>query len=148
LAFEVGILGEVSPLWYRVVGTLGYPQHRWFYSERSLQTLLAKADLRVERIRCFGLLPSVLVHYTRTILVRGVRRLFRAQSTRRGNSSAQEQVSSPARSAFRCINARVDNFFRYGIGRFAPPVGPNTLFVTARPNRGTDNRPSPPASGF
>jgi len=137
LAFEVGILAGISPLWYGLIGSLGYPQHRWFYSEGSLRGLLRKAGLRIERITHFGLLPAVLMYRSRSLLLRRVRGLIAVRRTRPENSNAQDPVPNSRRSGFLWLNARVDNFFRYRVGRLAPRVGPGTLFVTARPDLGS-----------
>ena len=42
LAFEVGTLGGIRPVWYHWIGSLDYPQHRWLYSEASLHMLLQR----------------------------------------------------------------------------------------------------------
>ncbi|MBI4475499.1 MAG: methyltransferase domain-containing protein [Acidobacteria bacterium] len=74
LAFEVGTLGGIRSFWYHWIGCLGYPDHRWFYSEQSLRTLLAMAGFQIESIRHFGLAPAVALYRSRVI----AGRVFRA----------------------------------------------------------------------
>jgi SAM-dependent methyltransferase len=112
LCFEVGILGGISPLWYRLIRHLGYPDHRWLYSETGLSILLARSGLRIEAVRHFG-------HTPRVVLIAVARMLARVTGL----------VTSRSTLAL----ARFDHLLRYRVGRFAPRVGPRTLFVVAVP---------------
>ena len=133
LAFEVGLLGGIAPWWYTLIGALGYPQHRWLYSERSLWMLLARADLEVSHCTRFNLGPGTLVRGGVRALARGYRRLRPAP---RGASAA----SAPGRGSATRLDNRMEPFWRYTAGRLAPALGPATLLVMARPRA-----PRPPA---
>lgn len=127
LAFEVGLLADISPWWYSMIGSIGYPQHRWLFSARSLERLLARADLEPARTAYFALAPGVLVHAGARLLARRYRRL-RSPARRNGPSKG----GAPAVSLTRFVD-RTESFWRYTAGRLAPRVGPATLFVIARP---------------
>jgi SAM-dependent methyltransferase len=125
LAFEVGTLGGVHPLWYRWIGLLGYPQHRWLYSERSLQMLLDQAGLRLVRLRHFGCAPSVLYCRSMVLLARLARSVLRPPARQKRSERATGWNGS--------IFDQVEQFFRYRVGALAPRIGPGTLFVAACP---------------
>src|SRR5437899_1635206 len=59
LVFEAGTLAGIRQFWYDWIGSLGFPDHRWLYSEDSLFKLLHKAGLRVVKRQHFGLAPAV-----------------------------------------------------------------------------------------
>lgn len=139
LAFEVGLLGGIAPWWYRMIGTVGYPQHRWLYSERSLERLLARAELEPARTAHFGLAPGVLFGAGARFVARRYRRLRRAAPPHDGpaqDASAPTRdgppVGPPRVSLTRLVD-RTEAFWRYSAGRLAPRLGPATLFVIARP---------------
>jgi len=126
LCFEVGAFGGLSPRWYRWIGRMGCPQHRWLYSEAAVRALLARAELEVAGIRRFALLPSTLVS---TLGHRWIgSRAARARTgTRTGDGRAGRASGlSAAYSAFHYL-------LRYRLGSLLPVVGPAALFVAARP---------------
>src|SRR5262245_11670216 len=127
LAFEVGLLADISPWWYSMIGSIGYPQHRWLFSARSLERLLARADLEPARTAYFGLAPGVLVHAGARLLARPYRRL-----RRRAPWNGPVKGGASRVSLTRFVD-RTESFWRYTAGRLAPRVGPATLFVIARP---------------
>jgi SAM-dependent methyltransferase len=129
LAFEVGLLGGIAPWWYTTIGTLGYPQHRWLYSARSLRRLLARADLELARTAHFGLAPG-------TLFLAGVRSLARRYRRLRGATQRPGPPAAAARSSVTRFVDRTESFWRYTVGRLAPRVGPATLFAIARPRQG------------
>jgi SAM-dependent methyltransferase len=126
LAFEVGLLGGIAPHWYRRLGTLGYPQHRWLYSEDSLRMLLARADLTLTHSTRFGLGLGIL-------FVDGIRSLARAWRWCR--PAGRALVPAPAGAsvlAGRLVEG-TEAFWRYRAGRLAPRLGPATLLAIATP---------------
>jgi len=154
LAFEVGILGGIQPFWYRWIESLGYPQHRWFYSERSLRSLLSRAGLRIERTRHFGLAPCVALYRSRVLLGKVVRSLLGpgrngpspgdppATRLAGGNDKVRKELRRHMEDSF----THMEQFFRYRVGAVAPRIGPGTLLVAARPEpdlrpQGSDLRP-------
>ena len=121
LAFEVGLVADIATFWHELSGTLDLPQHRWFYSERSLAALLRKAGFTIVESKHFGLAPQVLMRR-----VAG----FAGRFVSRGGASSESRSSGHALDG---AYARLDAFVRYRIGAFAPRIGPATLFVLARP---------------
>jgi SAM-dependent methyltransferase len=124
LVFEVGTLAQIHPVWYRWIGMLGYPHHRWLYSERSLQAVFDQAGLSVVRTRHFGLAPSVLFTGSVVLLARLARSTVRPAGV---PESARRLISTAS------FSDRVEQFLRYRAGAIAPRIGPGTLFVAACP---------------
>jgi SAM-dependent methyltransferase len=127
VAFEVGLLAGMSPRWYKWQRAVGYPQHRWLYTQRAIYSLLDKAGLRPMATRQFGLLPSTLP----AGLLQQVRRLL---PTRKTTPVRTVTADIPVQSA-RGIHYLLEHLrcgLRYGAGRWAPRVGPTTAFIAAR----------------
>jgi SAM-dependent methyltransferase len=132
LAFEAGTLGGIHPFWYRLIGGLGFPQHRWLYSEGSLRKLLEMAGLTVIKMHRFGLAPAVALHYSHSAAGKAFRRIC-PQTFRH---SRRGEVSTPNRRGQKGDwSESVEQFFRYRVGRFAPQIGPATWLIAAQPNR-------------
>ncbi|PYO11972.1 MAG: hypothetical protein DMD75_09035 [Candidatus Rokuibacteriota bacterium] len=130
LAFEVGLLGGIAPWWYTMIGTIGYPQHRWLYSVRSLRRLLARADLELAHTAHFGLAPG-------TLFVAGVRSLARRYRRLRAAPQRPGPPAAAARVSVTRFVDRTESFWRYTVGRLSPRVGPATLFAIARLRQST-----------
>jgi hypothetical protein len=127
VAFEVGLLAGVSPRWYKWQRAVGYPQHRWLYTQRAIYCLLDKADLRPMATQQFGLLAETLP----SALLRPVRHLL---PTRKTTPIRAVTADVPAQSA-RGIDYLLEHLkcgLRYGAGRCVPKLGPTTAFVAAR----------------
>jgi SAM-dependent methyltransferase len=124
LCFEVGAFGGLSPRWYGWIGRMGYPQHRWLYSEAALRALLDRAGLEVAGIRRFALLPS-------TALSSLGNRWIRSPSSpaRPAAGDGRARRASGLSAAY----ARLQYLLRYRLGALLPVVGPGALFVAARP---------------
>ena len=116
LCFEVGLLGNMSTIWYRLIGSIGLGHHLWLYDSNSLAKLLSIANLEVVKQKRFGLAPSVLFGRAFSA-VRFARRLI-------GLKKVKNERWYP----------RWQHFFRYRVGAFSPAIGPQTLFVVAKPN--------------
>jgi SAM-dependent methyltransferase len=138
LAFEAGTLGGIREFWYEWIGALGFPQHRWLYSEHSLRALLSKAGLKILRMRHFGLAPAVALYHSRVVAAQ-----FLRPSLRRPHSSPAA-AAVPGNLDF---YSRLEQFFRYRVGAIAPRFGPATWFIAAQPARaGQPARAAPEAS--
>ena len=118
LCFEVGMLGGISPFWYRLTGGLGLGYHLWLYSPGALRELLKRADLRLEHVQRFGLAPRALLGGVKA----GLRDLL-----------GRSDRSSPAVGPRRPIGRSISNFLRYRGAAWAPRIGPETWLVVARP---------------
>ena len=124
MCFEVGLNGAISPLWYRALGRLDFPVHRWLFSLASIERILARAGLTIVATRRFGLVPALgLVMAKR---VAGARAMQIA-----GHPHDPEGLP-PTQNAAHRLYERAMFVLRYRVGRFAPDVGPQTMFVTAR----------------
>jgi SAM-dependent methyltransferase len=133
LIFEAGTLGGLNPSWYRRVGQLGFPQHRWLYSESSLRRLLEITGLDILRMQHFGLAPAVALHQWHVLAGRLLRALSRI--TPSAGRPASNAISDAARKESNVIYDAIEQFFRYRIGRIAPRLGPATWLIAARPRQ-------------
>ncbi len=135
LCFEAGIHAGFSPVWYRLIGSMGYPMHRWFYTTDGLRTLLDLAGLRVEAWQRFGLAPYVLASDASRVLRKPLR-LVAGWAERR--SAAGDRAWLPTVRDVDAAHERFENFMRYRVARFAPGLGPQTLWVIAVPDQDQD----------
>src|ERR1700730_794380 len=127
LCFEVGICGGVSPTWYKLIGEIGLGQHLWLYSNRAVKTLFAKSGLVVEKIQYFGLAPEVVFGKVSGMVNNRVLRPLLNLARPVGIFPPPEGVQKLLMSSL--------HFLRYKVGYFAPRIGPQTLFVVARPEK-------------
>jgi len=124
VCFEVGQLGGISPHWYRVMGRVGLPEHRWLFSRTALERVLARAGLVMVGLERYGLAPSCAFMLVRRAAVPLAARLGVRAADPDGLPSPQ---SAPHRVYERLLLA-----LRYRVGRFVPDLGPQTLLVAAR----------------
>jgi SAM-dependent methyltransferase len=132
LCFEVGILGGISPLWYGLIGGIGLGRHLWLYSYRALATLLERSGLSVEHQQHFGLGLGVLLDRPVGIVTNRLLRPILLGLRLSGAPTGPEKAVQ-----FKRV---IENFLRYGAGRFSPRFGPATMWIVARPkgvDRGT-----------
>jgi SAM-dependent methyltransferase len=127
LCFEVGILGGVSTAWYRLIGEIGLGEHLWFYSNRALEHLFERSDLIIEKTKYFGLVPEVVVGRVTDI--------FSYRMLKPLLTLVQPLRIFPSPEAALQLRSSTHNFLRYRVGRFAPRIGPLTVFAVARPKR-------------
>lgn len=125
LCFEVGVLGGMSPFWYRMMGGVGFPQHRRLFSNPALMGLFAASGLEVIETRRFGLLGGVLLVRLRRMLWPLLKRRVSFQNPIHDPLAAQPKLHQ--------AYDYLQYLLRYKLGRWMPNVGPQTLFVAARP---------------
>jgi SAM-dependent methyltransferase len=124
LCFEVGVLGAISPFWYRLIGEIGLGPHRWLYSEQALGSLFAQAGLVVQHVQVFSLGPYVLMHRVAGLVEAEAFRLL----------SALPGVGARlSRERLNRLHEKLLFFLHYHVGALAPRVGPLKLLVVARP---------------
>jgi SAM-dependent methyltransferase len=121
LCFEIGLLGGISPSWYRLIGRIGLGQHLWLYSDRAFKLLMRKAQLEILSAQYFGLAPEVLGGkavgiLSKRLIVPSVGMFF---------ANGKDRALRAQRS---CVN-----FLRYRAGAMFPHIGPQTVLVVARP---------------
>jgi SAM-dependent methyltransferase len=122
--FEVGLVGGLSPAWYRRMPAGSWPRHRWFYDQRSLAALLDRVGLRVARLQAYSLGPQVLLCRGTSRMLELGRRLLRRHEPACSRPLATAPRERPA-------EARINNWLRFGLGRVAPRLGPGTALVLA-----------------
>jgi SAM-dependent methyltransferase len=122
LCFEVGLLGGISPAWYRLVGSIGLGQHLWLYSDRAFRNLMGRAGLRILHIQYFGLAPEVIGGKVLGVL------------NKRLLSPALQMFFADGKDRALSIQRYCVNSLRYRVGSLLPHVGPQTLMVVAQPS--------------
>jgi SAM-dependent methyltransferase len=121
LCFEVGLLGGISPSWYKLVGSIDLGPHLWLYSDRAFQSLMKSAKLSVLHIKYFGLVPEVVGGRVLGFL------------NKRMLSPALQVLFPSGRNQGTQIKQFCVNFLRYRAGSLLPHLGPQTLMVVAKP---------------
>lgn len=121
VCFEVGVIGELSTAWYHAMGHLGFPDHRWMFSRRSLDRVLGRAGLRVVGAQRFGLVPA----FALVLAGRLARRAL-------GAPPGDPDGLPPPQSAAHRLYDRAMAILRYRAGRLTPGLGPQTMFIAAR----------------
>jgi SAM-dependent methyltransferase len=124
LCFEVGLTGGISPLWYRALGRLDIPYHRWMFSREAVERVLARAGLRVVGARRYGLAPAVAL-----ILAR---RATGELAMEIAGHPHDPHGLPPVENAAHRLYDRLMHVLRYRVGRLAPDVGPQTMLFAAR----------------
>jgi hypothetical protein len=127
VAFEVGLLAGISPRWYKWQRAVGYPQHRWLYTQRAIYCLLERAGLSPIATQQFGLLPSTLP----AGLLRQVRQTLPTTRPTRVRAVRPDVPAQPVRGIHYFLE-HLSCSLRYGAGRWAPKFGPKTAFIAAR----------------
>ena len=134
LCFEAGVLGGVSQRWYRWNGGLACPEHRWFYSLDGVKNLLNRADLSIEKLDQFCLIPSMMPLVLGRTFVKPIVQSLRGKDARPWDGAVDESSGSLRRvhGIYR-LGSWVEFQLRYRLGRYCPKFGPLTLFIAARP---------------
>jgi SAM-dependent methyltransferase len=118
LYFEVGLVADLAPFWYRSMGTLRMPHHRWFFTEAALERLLARCGLGIVKMKRYGLAPGVLISQIGKLTRTG------GGATRRITDMTKRQESRSRR--------RMRTALRYHVGALVSGIGPETALVIAR----------------
>jgi SAM-dependent methyltransferase len=124
ICFEVGLTGDISPLWYRAMGRLDFPNHRWMFSRKAVERVLARAGLRVVGARRYGLAPALAL-----ILAR---RATGDLAMEIAGHPYDPHGLPPVENAAHRLYDRLMHVVRYRVGRIAPDVGPQTMLFAAR----------------
>jgi SAM-dependent methyltransferase len=132
LACEAGTLGAIHPLWYRWIGQVGFPQHRWLYSPKSLRRVFVDAGMQILQMQHFGLAPAVAMHRLFVMAAGLVRRIHRNSVSQERQAPGGTPVNRDVQGTGDAIYDVVDQFLRYRIGAMAPRLGPATWWIAAR----------------
>jgi SAM-dependent methyltransferase len=96
--FEVGVVADLSPFWYRLMATIQMPAHRWLYTEQALETMLDRAGFRIERVRRYGLAPAYLMSRFGRLIGYGGGATTPADSGQRSGASCRRRYRPPPSS--------------------------------------------------
>jgi hypothetical protein len=145
LIFETGIPGDPDGPYLTLFPTFQYPDHLFFFSDRSLLKLLKQTGFEPVRIYRYSVVPQLL--YTRFSLSvwHGLASRFTARNNPPGRdatgtpspplSRRQERGAGSIR-AFNELQAYLTYILRYRIGLISPKKGrPQTVIVVARKDR-------------
>lgn len=137
LVFETGNLGEAQAKYFGVIPTFDYPEHLFFYGERSLRLLLEKTGFELLAIR----------RYTITLASRCEKLVqsLRKKKNPTDNSDRSTIIEKSERATRPGLKAAakkilllgydflVEYLIKYQVGRLLPQYGrPQTLLVIAR----------------
>ncbi|REK09981.1 MAG: class I SAM-dependent methyltransferase [Planctomycetota bacterium] len=134
LCFEAGTLGGMSSRWYRWNGGLGCPDHRWFYSLDGIRNVIDRADLQIDSMRQYGLVPAMLPLVFGRTFVKPVVRLLKGKDARPWEGTV-DTGAGPLRQVHGIyrLGTWVEFQLRYRLGPYVPKFGPTTLFIAASP---------------
>ena len=135
LFFETGNGGDLSQRWLKFIGRLQYPQHLFLFSKKNIEQLCTQTGFEIIKIYqysiYFQLLMIKLFYWLR-------RNIEQFPSNERGvNASSQNVQEIPwKQSQWKALFLKsvifMNFFMRYKIGRFLPPLGPQTIIYVAK----------------
>ena len=133
LVFETGNTGDLDRKYYKYFAQFLYPDHLFFFGERSIEKLLAKASFRLEQIQRINILPRLIIER----MLWKLRRLLReAEPVAAAPATAPNRSSSSPR---RTLKRKIREWYRRfdgglaACGRFLPSAGrPCKLLVFAQ----------------
>jgi SAM-dependent methyltransferase len=140
LAFEVGLVADVSTGWYGALPHPGFPMHRWFYSERSIRALMRRAGLRITATRRYDQSAQLLLAVAIRVAHRTARRAGWRSTTHGAVTSVDTSGDASTDAAggahdgwleSQPFYTRLQNWLRYSVGGVLPAIGPGTLLVVA-----------------
>jgi len=144
LAFETGNLGELYPRYYHCYPNFRYPEHLWFFGEKSLRLLLQRTGFELISLHRYSLQAVLFLEKCYLSL----------RKTRGAAASAVPGCGAPAPAPSRKSWVRsflgkmyhelVDYLLPYRLGPHVPrprPGRPQTLIVVARKSREGGSRP-------
>ncbi|HTE53298.1 MAG TPA: class I SAM-dependent methyltransferase [Kofleriaceae bacterium] len=130
ICFEVGLLGGISPAWYRALGRVGFPEHRWLYSREALARVMARAGLAMVGVRRFGLIPVIGLILARRAAGPLAARIAGKRALD-GAAPDPDGLPPPQNAAHR-LYERALCLLRYRLGPAAPALGPQGVLVAAQ----------------
>jgi SAM-dependent methyltransferase len=128
LCFETGILGDMSPVWYRLIGGIDLGPHLWLYSDAAVAKLLDHAGLLVEHRKRFSLVPQLLLTHPLGLVTNRLIRPVLSALRLLGFPTDPEKAHR--------LKLVIENFLRYHGGPLPLHFGPATLLIVARPKEG------------
>ena len=144
LFFETGNIGDIAEKYYSVFAKFQYPDHLFFFGEKSLKTLLRQTGFELLEIRRYSILPQLKVLQFLQWVLKCIRPMIpkrdRKKTHNEGTASAnfppsalQENQGTPLPGPVKMVAHAFLHFLRYTVGRGLPKTGrPQTLVVIAR----------------
>lgn len=122
MMFETGNIGDIDPKYYNLFASFQYPDHLFFFSERSLQLLLAKTGFKLIALHRYTISPQLKL----------MQLVQRVRTPRTPGASASTQAA-PTASYAQAIYHRLLHTTRYTLGAFMPKgKRPQTFIVIAQ----------------
>lgn len=144
LFFETGNIGDIAEKYYSVFEKFQYPDHLFFFGEKSLKTLLRQTGFELLEIRRYSILPQLkVIRFLQRVLKRirkmtpgGNRKEPRHEEAAPSKPPSPEPTGDPGTPLPGPVKALAHaclHFLRYIVGRGLPKTGrPQTLVVIAR----------------
>lgn len=128
MIFETGNFGDVRCKYYSEYSHLQYPDHLFFFSDKSIRELLKLAGMEARRIYRYSIVPNL----------RLTRLLGRIVARRRAGVSHTGPADNPLSNnpasdgLAKRLRRRLFHMVRYWLGAVAPKAGrPQTILVVA-----------------
>ena len=128
LLFETGNIGDVDPRYYSLFPRFQYPDHLFFFTQKTLQVLLERTGFELVAYHAYSIVPQLYVmRWLKSIM-----------------SSTNKPASPSARNAAKTKKSLLMSFIkiiyyyalyvlRYRIGYFFPKVNrPQTIIIVAK----------------
>ncbi len=139
LAFETGNLGEVDEKYYKYFSGFSYPEHLFFFGERSLKLLLAQCGFECLAIHRHPLLPQLMIKKVLRRLERSVEAgPAKAPNNNDANASSKDGSGTTGiKQRVRSVWHSLEFLLRYKAAWAIPgfmlsPQRPQSLIVIAR----------------
>lgn len=136
VVFETGNIGDVKEKYYKVYDKFQYPDHLFFFSEKSLKKLLQLTGFELIKIHRY----SILLEYLLFKIIKNVSAFIKVENSYNGKEITNQVVSSGVLTTPSVFIEKIKRIFfcviylnRYGIGYILPKRGrPQTTIVIAR----------------
>jgi 2-polyprenyl-3-methyl-5-hydroxy-6-metoxy-1,4-benzoquinol methylase len=142
--FETGNIGDISEKYYTVFSRFQYPDHLFFFGEKSLKILLQQTGFELLEIRRYSILQQLKVLQFLHWVLKSIRQLkpgnVRKDDSKAGEtattlppSATNENQGVPLPNPVKMLAFAFLHFLRYTLGSGFPKTGrPQTLVVIAR----------------
>ena len=142
--FETGNIGDVAEKYYTAFTSFQYPDHLFFFGEKSLKGLLQQTGFELLEIRRYSILPQLKALQFLHWILNSIRQMrlgrVRKETSNGGEAftkpsplAPKENHGTPLPSPIKMLAHAVLHFLRYTIGGVLPKKGrPQTLVVIAR----------------
>jgi 2-polyprenyl-3-methyl-5-hydroxy-6-metoxy-1,4-benzoquinol methylase len=144
--FETGNIGDIAEKYYSVFEKFQYPDHLFFFGEKSLKALLRQTGFELLEIRRYSILPQLKVLQFLHWVLKNLQQMKPGRDRKETcNEGAASTNPSPSPSApkgnqgaplpgpVKMLAHAFLHFLRYTIGRGLPKTGrPQTLVVIAK----------------